>query len=212
MPKSDLFIIIGVAIIWLYISVNMNSILGLIYVVMLYLYWNMRQDGKVYPIFRGEVKWGRVIGLSLVIAFAWIYVISGMVGSIAPGLKLEQFQKIFAITDKPMSPYMSLFVVGLLIPITEEMVFRGAIMKFLESHNMNKIILIIVSACVFSVWHLMAYQADNQSMIAGFLFGSLSSYLVQKRGQLVESILVHSMLNTIIMLSSLGFLNIVGVI
>ena len=210
--KKDLLILIGVSIIWLYISVNMNTVLGLIYIAMVYFYWNKEQSGFVYPIIKGKENIARILGISLIIAFVFIYLISGMIGSVAPGLKYETFQKMFAIMDKPMSPYMTLFIIGLLVPITEELFFRGSVMPFLAKElKMSGILLIIVSAALFGVWHLMAYQAENQAMIAGFLFGTVTSFLVTKRGQLIEAIAIHSVLNTIVMLSSLGFLTIIGV-
>jgi membrane protease YdiL (CAAX protease family) len=212
MTKSDLIIIIGVAIIWLFITVNLNTILGLIYIAMIYFYWNKKQSGKVYPIIRGKENLSRVLGIGVVIAFIWVYLISGMVGSIAPAVGLEKLQKMFAIVDKPMHPYMSLFIVGLLIPITEEMFFRGGVIPYLKERvRLANLLLIVVSASIFSIWHLMAYQGNNTDMVSGFLFGALASFLTIKRGHLIEAICVHSILNMMVMASSLGFLTIVGV-
>lgn len=208
--KQDLLILIGTAIIWLYITVNLNTILGLIYVAMIYFYWNKDQSGQVYPIIKGRPKLTRVLGIALIIAFVWIYLVSEWVGSIAPAIPLEKLQKMFAIVEKPMHPYMSLFITGLLIPVTEEMFFRGAIMPFLSRRvKMTGILLLITSAAFFGIWHLMAYQAENMAMISGFLFGLLVSYITVKRGQLIEAITIHAILNTIVMLSSLGFLGLV---
>lgn len=207
--KPDLFIVIGIALIWLYISVNLNTILGLVYVVMIYFYWNMRQSGKVYPITKGKPNWSMNIGLALIVAFAWIYIIAGMIHSIAPAATVETYQKMFAITEKPMHPYMSLFIMGILIPVVEEPFFRASIIPYLNNYFKSKKFLVaVVSAAIFAVWHLITYNAANEAMISAFIFGILTYYVTVKSGNLLQAILIHISLNIIVMAGSLGFITI----
>lgn len=204
--KSDLFILIGVSLIWAFISINLNTILGLVYIVMCYFYWNMIQSGRVYPIIMGKPELAKLVGIGLIVAFAWIYLLSGKLGSIAPAVGMEGFKRMFAIKEEPIPPYLVLFIMGVLVPITEELFFRGSVIPFLAGKVTNKILLCIVSASIFALWHLTAYNAANEAMVSAFVFGLLTAFVTIKTGQLVHSMFIHGILNTIVIASSLGFL------
>lgn len=175
---------------------------------MCYFYWNMHQSGKVYPIIKGKPELVKLVGIGIVVAFAWIYLLSGRLGSIAPAVGMEGFVRMFAITEKPIPPYLVLFIMGVLVPITEELFFRGSIIPWLSAKVHSKILLYIVSAAIFALWHLTAYNAANEAMISAFIFGILTAFLTVKTGHLVHSIFIHSILNTVVIASSLGLLSI----
>ncbi len=205
--KEDLFILIAVALVWLFVSVNLNTILGLTYVAMAFFYWNMRQSGKVYPIFKGKTKWAKIIIPAILFVFAWVYLASGIVGSLAPGLDKETTLRVFSITEEALHPYMMLFLIGFMVPIVEESMFRSGIVSYLSDRMHGNVLLVgLVSAAIFSVWHLTVYSMANTAMISAFIFGMIAYFITIKTGSLLQAIVLHVALNVYVMASSLGLI------
>jgi uncharacterized protein len=85
--------------------------------------------------------------------------------------------------------FLSLFLLGIIAPVAEELVFRGIVLKsFLQKHSAVKAI--ILSAIVFSCAHL-----DPLQMLPAFGSGLLLGWLYYETGNLWICIAVHSALN-----------------
>ncbi len=70
----------------------------------------------------------------------------------------------------------------------------------------QKVLVATVSASIFGVWHLVAYNAANEAMISAGIFGLLTYYLTDRTNNLMQAILIHIILNTVVIAGSLGML------
>lgn len=111
----------------------------------------------------------------------------------------EVFQDIFHQSFGKKTSYLSaLFVAVVVAPLTEEIVFRGIILKGLLAHcTQNRAI--IWSAILFGLFHLNPWQF-SVAFILGFVF----AYWVIQTGSLWPAILGHA-LNNLISVTSLHF-------
>lgn len=100
-----------------------------------------------------------------------------------------------------------LIVIGLLAPVIEEIVFRGAFLGLFRMFIVSPIIYTIFPALVFSVYHLTAYGGSIASASGAFLgamlFAIVATILVLWRGNLLVAIIPHSLFN-IFLLSKLS--------
>jgi membrane protease YdiL (CAAX protease family) len=82
--------------------------------------------------------------------------------------------------------YAYIMILG---PISEELIFRGAIMRKLEPYGAN--LAIVVSALLFGLYHMIIIQA-----VFAFLVGIILGYAAQ-RYSLKWAILLHILINSI---------------
>jgi len=93
---------------------------------------------------------------------------------------------------------MAVFVVCLLPAVIEELLFRGLILKGLTS--MGKVVAIIASAVLFSLFHGNVDQTIHQ-----FILGIICAVVVLKTGNLVYAMVLH-FLNNFIWLTAYTFI------
>lgn len=116
-----------------------------------------------------------------------------------------------------VSDSLEAFVIIILAPVSEELIFRGAILGYLSNIFKNKRNAIIISALLFALAHLSAYisgfysypdlpqalsslGANIGSFIPAFAFGLLSAWFVSKDKirNLLFSIIFHAFVNLVI--------------
>lgn len=105
---------------------------------------------------------------------------------------LSQYSESYQETMKAM--YAAPFVVqiaslGVLIPICEELVFRGLLYGRLRNRN-SFLYAALFSSVVFGVMHINMVQ-----MLYGFVLGLLLAYLYEKQRFLAAPILAHCVMN-----------------
>jgi hypothetical protein len=94
---------------------------------------------------------------------------------------------------------MSLLVAVLLAPVTEELAFRGVLIKALGERSRRT--LIVVSAAVFSLIHILGLSPDNLLAAAAvvlprlFIVGAVLAWVTLRSGRLGPAIFLHSGLN-----------------
>lgn len=101
----------------------------------------------------------------------------------------EAYQEVAAAIYSP--PFLvQLLCVGVIVPIVEEIVFRGIIYrrKRVESSMVNAM---IFSAVFFGVFH-----GNTVQMIYGLVAGLILAYIYEKYGSLWAPILAHILMNT----------------
>ena len=77
----------------------------------------------------------------------------------------------------------------LLAPITEELLFRGLILRgLLQHYSVNRAV--VLSALLFAMVHLSPWQFTG-----AFVFGLLSGFLYFRTGSLIPSLGAHALLN-----------------
>ena len=82
-------------------------------------------------------------------------------------------------------------VASLLVPITEELIFRGLIFKFIRQHK-GFIFSVIVSSLVFSVLHF-----SLEMLPFTFVLGVVTAFAFEKTNSLVYPILIHILVNNL---------------
>lgn len=89
-----------------------------------------------------------------------------------------------------MHPLLLIFFVGILAPVCEEVVFRGAIFRGLKKDG-NIFKAILASGLLFGLLHMNINQASY-----AFVIGILLGFLVEATGSIFSSILFHVLVNT----------------
>lgn len=94
--------------------------------------------------------------------------------------------------DMIMKDRWGYLVVGLLAPLAEEMVFRGAVLRSLLRWKENPWIGIVISAVLFAVIHMNPAQ-----MLHAFLIGLLLGWLYYRTDSIVPGVVYHWVNNTV---------------
>jgi membrane protease YdiL (CAAX protease family) len=118
-------------------------------------------------------------------------------GSLIPSSWLQELmpelpntaEKAFDLVLKDRCGY---FIVGLLAPLSEELVFRGAILRELLKWKENPWIGIIISAMLFSLVHMNPVQMPH-----AFLVGILLGWLYYRTNSIIPGVTWHWVNNTI---------------
>lgn len=84
------------------------------------------------------------------------------------------------------------FVIGLLAPLAEELVFRGAILRSLLKWNSRPWVAIAISAVLFSVAHMNPAQMPHT-----FLIGLLLGWMYWRTNSIVPGVAFHWVNNTV---------------
>lgn len=131
-----------------------------------------------------QLTWTCFLSLGLILPLEWIY---EQINIQLP----EQYKELFeGIMSSPWG-YLS---VGILGPVAEEMVFRGAILRRLAELTGNRWqwLAIVVSALLFGIAHGNVAQGIN-----AFLIGLLLGWLYLRTRSVVPGIAFHWMNNTV---------------
>ena len=118
-------------------------------------------------------------------------------GSLIPSSWLQELmpelpntaEKAFDLVLKDRWGY---FIVGLLAPLSEELVFRGAILRELLKWKENPWIGIFISAMLFSLVHMNPVQMPH-----AFLVGILLGWLYYRTDSIIPGVIWHWVNNTI---------------
>ena len=102
-----------------------------------------------------------------------------------PNLVEEEFDMI--LRDR-----YGYFVVGLLVPLAEELVFRGAILRSLLKWNSRPWVAILISAVLFSAAHMNPAQIPH-TLLIGLLLG----WLYYRTVSIVPGVVFHWVNNTV---------------
>jgi hypothetical protein len=102
-----------------------------------------------------------------------------------PNLVEEEFDMI--LRDR-----YGYFVVGLLVPLAEELVFRGAILRSLLKWNSRPWVAILISAVLFSAAHMNPAQIPH-TLLIGLLLG----WLYYRTDSIVPGVVFHWINNTV---------------
>lgn len=128
------------------------------------------------------------------ILLCWTIILT--LGTLIPSLWLEecigvdmpeQFKQVF---EQMMSRPEGYLLIGILTPVAEEMVFRGAVLKSLLHHSAW--LAIIVSSLLFGLVHGNLAQGTH-----AFVLGILLGWLYVRTGSIVPGIVLHWVNNTV---------------
>ena len=131
----------------------------------------------------GTLLWVALFSLGTIIPLSFLYEQLGIEMD-------ENTQQIFTSLMKEPWGYVA---VGILAPLAEEVVFRGAILRTLLGimSKKNHWVAIIISAALFGLAHFNEAQFIN-----ALLMGLLLGWMYYRTGSLVPGILLHWINNT----------------
>ncbi|HKM33950.1 MAG TPA: HAD hydrolase-like protein [Lachnospiraceae bacterium] len=90
--------------------------------------------------------------------------------------------------------YLGLILYGILVPLVEELVFRGVVYNRAKK-SMKYTTAILLSAACFGIYHQNAVQG-----FYGFLMGCLIAYLYERFGHFYVAVIVHAISNMVVYL------------
>lgn len=123
--------------------------------------------------------------------------VSAALGALIPSTWLQELmpelpnsaEEVFDIILKDRWGY---FVVGLLAPLSEELVFRGAVLRSLLKWKSNPWIGIVISAFLFALIHMNPVQMPH-----AFLIGLLLGWMYYRTDSIVPGVVYHWVNNTV---------------
>lgn len=129
--------------------------------------------------------------------FVLFWCVLAALGAIIPSVWLQEHMPelpniVEGEFDMIMKDRWGYFVVGLLAPLAEEMVFRGAILRSLLQWKSNPWIGIVVSALLFAMIHMNPAQMPH-----AFLIGLLLGWMYWRTDSIVPGVVYHWVNNTV---------------
>jgi hypothetical protein len=117
---------------------------------------------------------------------------SHLVGPTDPTVMMEQYAALLAPQGVTLLRAASLLaVIGLLVPVAEEVLFRGIFYAWLRQRR-GVVASVLLSSAVFAIAHVNA-----QAALQIFLIGLVLAYLYERSGSIVPSIVAHATVNVI---------------
>ncbi|MCR5131883.1 MAG: CPBP family intramembrane metalloprotease [Prevotella sp.] len=137
--------------------------------------------------------------------FTLFWVILLACGSIIPslwlleGLEVDMPEETMGMFEQIMKEPWGYLSIGILVPVAEEMVFRGAVLRTLLQlfNNRWHWVAIIISALIFGALH-----GNLPQFIHGTLFGILLGWMYYRTDSIVPGIVFHWINNTIAFVGS----------
>lgn len=102
----------------------------------------------------------------------------------------EAYQETSEILYSPSFP-VQILCVGIIIPIMEEMIFRGLIYRRMR-HNVSMVKAMIFTSLLFGFYH-----GNSVQFIYALLSGMVLAYLYEKYGSLKAPVLAHMLMNIV---------------
>lgn len=129
--------------------------------------------------------------------FVLFWCVVAALGALVPSVWLQEHMPelpnlVEGEFDMIMKDRMGYFVVGLLAPLAEEMVFRGAILRSLLRWKSNPWVGIVISAILFAMIHMNPAQMPH-----AFLIGLLLGWMYWRTDSIVPGVVYHWVNNTV---------------
>jgi membrane protease YdiL (CAAX protease family) len=129
--------------------------------------------------------------------FVLFWCVVAALGALVPSVWLQEHMPelpnlVEGEFDMIMKDRMGYFVVGLLAPLAEEMVFRGAILRSLLRWKSNPWVGIVISAILFAVIHMNPAQMPH-----AFLISLLLGWMYWRTDSIVPGVVYHWVNNTV---------------
>ena len=137
-----------------------------------------------------------VLGVSTVFIFSATYVLNLLIEQVSiPDMMEDTF------IDMSHNPF-GMLSIGLLAPVLEELLFRGAIQGCLQQVGKNPWTAIIIASLIFGIVHMNPAQIPF-----AFLIGIMFGWLYYRTGSLLPGIIGHVLNNSVASLNMLIYGN-----
>jgi len=137
------------------------------------------------------------IGVGLVLQIAMALLLLPLSNLLFPdGQPPQEVADLIAGADSVLLQVGLVLAAVVLAPVTEELMFRGVLLRALERHG--KRLALVVSALVFSAVHALGLDVDRLWQSAAvvlppiFVLGLILGWLTQRSGRLGPAIFLHS--------------------
>ena len=159
--------------------------------LLLFLWRKWTPVGKTYIQSKpwATLIWSGVAAIGVVIPSVWLQEQMPAL----PDTAGETLQKIISTPG-------GYFVIALLAPVVEEVVFRGAILRQLLSGMQSKWGAICISAILFALIHFNPAQIPH-----AFLMGLLMGWLYMRTGSIMPGVVFHWSNNTVAYLMAVAY-------
>ena len=129
--------------------------------------------------------------------FVLFWCVVASLGALVPSMWLQELMPELPNTaeeafDMIMKDRLGYFVVGLFAPLTEELVFRGAILKALLQWKPNPWVGIVISALLFALVHMNPAQMPH-AILVGLLLG----WMYYRTDSVIPGVVYHWVNNTV---------------
>ncbi|MCR5076516.1 MAG: CPBP family intramembrane metalloprotease [Prevotella sp.] len=130
------------------------------------------------------IVWTMLLGLGCILPMEFI-------GEKLQLMMPDELQQLFEVVMKTPWGYIAL---GIMAPVTEELIFRGAVLRTLLGvlGGNRHWVAIAISALVFGLVHLNLAQGAH-----AFLAGLMLGWLYYRSGSIIPGIIVHWVNNTV---------------
>jgi membrane protease YdiL (CAAX protease family) len=144
-----------------------------------------------------------ILNLVAILPVIWGMIILTTIGGkliIGPEFEMPRHEGLKEIITYPQISLRVLIVVTaiLILPVAEEMIFRGFLQTLLRSYILRPWRAVILTSLVFIVFH-----KDPQHWPALFMLSLAMGYAYEKTGSLFRPIFIHSMFNALSVLVAL---------
>lgn len=159
--------------------------------MLIYLWWKgyLTGDKQLYsPVSASYLFWSAIMGISVI--FMVDFLMSHL--TFLPDWLNDTFNVL-------QSGWLGIVCVGILGPILEELLFRGAVTKVLLK-KYNPLVAILISGLLFGIFHMNPAQ-----IVGATLVGFVLAWIYYKTRSLIPCILIHIMNNSLSVYLSLKF-------
>lgn len=126
------------------------------------------------------------VGCAILVSFLLGYIFPEFINT----MPVEQ-QRVFASLSE-VNPLLVIFTVGVISPLAEEVLFRGAIYNTLRV-RINPAVAILLSAILFGAFHMNLFQGSYATIL-----GLAMGIIIYKSGSLVLPIIFHIVYNILV--------------
>ena len=151
---------------------------------------------RLYGFHRLSVSKSAVSLVSGFSAYGIVSVLLGLLAWLLPGTSsaFEQHSEQINVMFTGFLP--SLLLIGVLLPVFEELFFRGVIINLLKKH-FGSVSCIFLSAIFFGLAHLNPFEINLIQPIYAFALGILLAVLRQRFGSVFAPALAHVAFNSV---------------
>lgn len=150
------------------------------------------------------------------IAYPWILTLSQVTGMILqfsyhePHVDQVAVRHIKEILSQPMLLSITIFTVILIIPVLEELLFRGFLQVWLKS-LLGTTKAILLTSVVFAIFHFSASQGieNVEILLSLFILSCYLGFVRERQNSLLSSIALHTTFNTISIIFLLNQIDVV---
>jgi len=178
-----------------------NQLIGFIGAFLLYLKLTKQSFSKSILISAPKYKLMTLTFVLLVLSFptvSWLASINENLKTLIPnnsfileGEATQQLQQKLLTDPSVLLLILKIVVIGIVTAFAEELIFRGVLLKKIETSSNNKHYAVIVSALIFAIVHLQPLM-----LLPMFFLGLVLGYLYTQTKNLSYSILFHALFNT----------------